>query len=106
MANNISEAIETKDIPAVNSVSSNAYVIVTTEPGGNNAQTHNVSVHNLLANSTHDVKAANLYVTFNTTPANSTANCIRGQFWYDDDYLYVAIANNSIRRIAWTDITF
>jgi type III secretory pathway lipoprotein EscJ len=105
MANNISEAIETKDISAVNSVSSNAYVIVTTDPNGN-AQTHNVSIHNLLANSTHDVKAANLYVTFNTTPANSTANCTRGQFWYDNNYFYVAVANNSIRRIAWTDITF
>jgi type III secretory pathway lipoprotein EscJ len=99
MANNISEAIESKDIPVVNTVSSNAYVIVTTDPNGN-AETRNVSIHNLLANSTHDVKAANLYVTFNTTPANSTANCTKGQYWNDDNYLYVAIANNTIRRIA------
>ena len=65
-----------------------------------NAQTHNVSVHNLLANSTHDVKAANLYVTFNTTPANSTANCTQGQVWFDNNYIYVAIANNIIKRAA------
>jgi len=118
MANTINEAIETKDILVVNTVSSNDYVIVTANVAGN-ARTRNIRVRHLFANTEHDVTGANVnanlisgnlatlvnvIVTNHTTPANSSANCIMGQFWFDDDYIYLAIANNTIRRVPLEDI--
>lgn len=44
---------------------------------------------------------ANLTIkTTTSTPANSTANALQGTIWYDSSYLYVAVANNSIKRVA------
>ena len=40
-----------------------------------------------------------LYITDNTTPANSTANATQGRIWYDDTYMYIAVGNNNIKRI-------
>jgi hypothetical protein len=133
MANTINEAIETKDILVVNTVSSNDFVIVTANVAGN-ARTRNIRVRHLFANTEHDVTGANIsanlivanvatlvnvsanlisgnlatlvnvIVTNHTTPANSSANCTMGQFWFDNNYIYLAIANNTIRRVPLEDI--
>lgn len=34
------------------------------------------------------------------TPANSSISCVRGQLFYDANYLYVAVANNTLKRVA------
>jgi hypothetical protein len=87
-------------IGVVNTVSSDARVVVVTSPTSNSWQLKAISVENLLANSDHDVKAANLQLAAQFTPANSTANCIQGQLFYDNNYFYIAVSNNVFRRVA------
>ena len=55
-----------------------------------------VTVGNLLGNA-----AANV-VIYNSTPANSTITVKKGTLIFDSDYLYVATANNTLKRIALT----
>ena len=55
-----------------------------------------VTVGNLLGNA-----AANV-VIYNATPANSTITVKKGTLIFDSDYLYVATANNTLKRIALT----
>ena len=55
-----------------------------------------VTVGNLLGNSSANV------VIYNATPANSTITVKKGTLMFDSDYLYVATANNTLKRIALT----
>ena len=55
-----------------------------------------VTVGNLLGNA-----AANV-VIYNSTPANSTITVKKGTLIFDSDYLYIATANNTLKRIALT----
>ena len=48
-----------------------------------------------------DVLFSNLTIkTSTSTPANSTANAKAGTIWYDSNYLYIAVANNTIKRVS------
>lgn len=83
--------------------------IVATDVGNTNA-IKSLSVQNLLANSNadfivsndHILQANTLIVVNESTPATSADASSGGQIWWDSDYLYLAIANNTIRRIALT----
>jgi hypothetical protein len=55
-------------------------------------------VSNLYTNTL--LTAANLVIGQNNTPANSSANCLAGQIWADNYYLYFCPANNYIVRAA------
>ena len=55
-----------------------------------------VTVGNLLGNSSANV------VIYNATPANSTITVKKGTLMFDTSYLYVATANNTLKRIALT----
>lgn len=72
--------------------------------GNNLANTFNITVQNLLGNSTANVIVSNtsdLVVAKNTTPANSTVGGhTNHSFWFDDDYLYVVISDGTIKRAA------
>lgn len=46
------------------------------------------------------VSVSKLLIGNSTAPANSTANVVKGSFWYDTDYLYIATANSVIKRVA------
>lgn len=56
--------------------------------------TKSVSVRNLLGNSSANV------VIFNSTPANSSITVKKGTILFDTSYLYVAVANNVLKRVA------
>jgi len=45
------------------------------------------------------VTANVVIATDNTTPTANNDTVTQGRIWFDDNYLYVAIANNLIRRI-------
>jgi hypothetical protein len=49
-----------------------------------------------------NVKVATLLVANNSTPANSTINVAQGTIWFDSSYLYLATANNIIKRMMLT----
>ena len=53
-----------------------------------------VTVGNLLGNA-----AANV-VIYNSTPANSTITVKKGTLMFDTSYLYIATANNVLKRVA------
>ena len=56
-----------------------------------------VTVGNILGNS-----AANVTIYNTSTPANSTITVKKGTLIFDSDYLYVATANNTLKRITLT----
>jgi hypothetical protein len=68
-------------------------MVIVDDPSGN-PTTKYVTVGNLLGNA-----AANV-VIYNATPANSTITVKKGTLMFDNTYLYVATANNSLKRIA------
>lgn len=72
------------------------------------ANTKSITVAAFLANvasnttlSDAAVLSANTFVVRkNNTPANSSVTVTRGTIWADTDYLYVAVANNVVKRVA------
>jgi hypothetical protein len=50
--------------------------------------------------SNSNVEVLTLLVGNNVTPANSSSNAEQGTFWFDSSYIYVATANNVIKRVA------
>ncbi len=91
-------AIKTSAIAQINSAVANDLLIITRSSNG---QTRSITVKNLMGNSTFDLKAANLVTTYSNTPANSTALTIQaGQIFYDSSFLYIAVANNTVKRTA------
>lgn len=77
-------------------------------PDSGNSITKAITVGNLLGNSSVDIIAGNNNVlSANTfiirranTPVSSSDTCQGGQVWRDSSYLYVAVANNTIKRVA------
>ena len=57
-----------------------------------------IPVSNLYTNTT--LTANNLVIKQNNTPANSSANVVPQSIWSDGNYIYVAVSNNSIKRVA------
>ena len=51
------------------------------------------------ANSTSNITANNLFITYRTTPASSGETVTGGKIWFDSTYLYVATSNNTIKRV-------
>jgi hypothetical protein len=56
-----------------------------------------VTVGNLLGNA-----AANVVIYNTTAPANSAITVKKGTIMFDSDYLYIATANNTLKRLALT----
>lgn len=80
MANN---AIKVGNTVVVNSATTADYSVVCTANGA-----------------VRRIPIANSFVMSIQTPANSSFTCKGGQLFADTDYLYVAVANNTLKRIA------
>lgn len=95
------------DLPPSNGASANAILILVPNPEGN-ANVHKITVEDLLTNSSSNVQVSNsnylitrnLIVTRADSPANSNYEAIRGSIWFTEDYLYVAVANNVVKRVS------
>lgn len=68
-------------------------LVIVDDPAGSPV-TKRVSVQNLLGNS-----AANVSIR-NSTPASSSITVKAGLIFYDTNYLYVAVADNTLKRVA------
>jgi len=68
-------------------------LVIVDDPSGSPV-TKKVTVADLFGNSSANV------VIYNATPANSTITVKKGVIMFDSSYLYVAVANNSLKRIA------
>jgi len=90
MANN---AVKTSELPVATSLSANDRVVVLTDPAGTPI-TKAASLSTLFGNA-----AANVEIEY-YTPTTSSASAQEGVITYDSSYLYVAVANNSWKRIS------
>jgi len=95
------------NLVSVSQLASNDLFVVEANTSGNSftgkAKTNTVFYNipcNVSVNNSFSV-TANVFVTLaNSTPANSSANAISRSIWFDNTYIYVAISNNDIRRVA------
>ena len=66
-----------------------------------NTVTQKVTINSVLSNTANaNVTVENLKITKTDTPANSTISVAGGLVWFDSNYMYVAVANNSVKRIS------
>ena len=87
-AKKISELNETQ------SATADDFVVIVDDPN-NIPSTKKITVQNLFGNSSANVKLTSL------SPANSTMTAIKaGVIFYDQSYLYIAVANNVVKRVA------
>lgn len=106
-------AIKGSQLPSVTAATGDDFLILVNDPQGSPVTTK-ISVGNFYSNvtvnvtfsetlrATGNVYANNFHITNSVTPAYSTVAVEKGKIWFDQDYLYVAVANNDIRRVALT----
>ena len=83
------------ELTALTAPAAEDLMVIVDDPSGT-PTTKYVSVGNLFGNSSANV------VIYNATPANSTITVKKGTLMFDTDYLYIATANNTLKRIALT----
>ena len=82
------------ELTALATPSADDLMVIVDDPSGTPV-TKYVTVGNLLGNS-----AANLVIYNTSTPANSTITVKKGTMMFDSGFLYIAIANNTLKRVA------
>jgi len=87
------ESIKLNSVPSVNSILFSDSVFVTSGGAVSQAAPNSVFSNVFL-------QVATLVIGNTSTPISSSVNVITGSLWYDSNYLYVAIANNTIKRVA------
>lgn len=55
----------------------------------------NVSIHGSMVVSNNNIR-----ITESQTPANSTIAVSQGAIFWDEDYIYIAVSNNVVKRAA------
>jgi len=83
---------KTSELAISNNAVGSDRIVFLKDPAGV-PSTRTITVANLLGNSSANVAIRN------ATPANSTINVNSGTIFYDSSYLYVAVANNVLKRI-------
>jgi hypothetical protein len=83
------------ELSALTAPAAEDLMVIVDDPSGTPI-TKYVTVGNLLGNSTANV------VVFSVTPANSTITVKKGTILVDNNYIYVATANNTLKRVSLT----
>ena len=55
--------------------------------------------------STSIINSNNLFINYRTTPTTNTDVVQSGKLWFDNDYIYVSISNNNIKRAALSNFS-
>lgn len=88
------------ELPLATSVKSNDLVVIAVANTSNSQvfETRRMTTNTFFSN------VNSVIINKSTTPANSTPTSLANkQFWFDDNYLYVVVANNTvIKRVALT----
>lgn len=92
------------------SVAANDLILIVDKHTSNVAVTKSANVSvlfgnvaaNVILSNTAVLSTQNMVLRNNTTPSNSTVTVAKGTIWADANYIYVAVANNSIKRVALT----
>lgn len=89
------EAKTVNALPVANSLSTTDVILCMRSPTANTAQTVQLTLGKLFSN------CANIVCRTVTAPANSTAmNVASGTFVHDGSFLYLATANNVLKKVA------
>jgi aspartate/methionine/tyrosine aminotransferase len=81
--------IKTSELPATNTLANTDLLLVVRSPNSN-PTTNTISLNTFRA-----------VLAIANTPANSTAlTVLGGTLLYDSNYLYIATANNTVKRVA------
>lgn len=86
-------AKKTSELATTNNAVANDRIVILKDPAGT-PSTRTIKVSDLLGNS-----AANVVIQ-EATPANSTITIKKGTMLFDSNYLYIAVANNSLKRVS------
>lgn len=97
------------ELPTATSVAANATFVVVDNSTAV-ANTKQISANNLFNNSAINITLSNtailsantIILRNNQTPANSTITVQKGSIFFDTNHLYIAVANNTLKRIALT----
>jgi hypothetical protein len=87
------KALKISELTALTSISGGDLLVIVDDPTGT-PTTKKVTVANLLGNS-----AANVVIQ-NVTPANGTITVTKGTIMFDSSFIYIATANNVIKKVA------
>jgi hypothetical protein len=90
MANN---SVKVSALVACTNPQSSDKLLLSSNTSGN-VKSMSLDVNVLFGNTSANV------VLQTTTPANSTITVTQGTVFYDADYLYVATANNTLKRVS------
>ena len=96
------------ELPAVTSVAANDLILIVDKHSSNTATTKSANAAVLFGNVSSNVTLSNsavlstnnMVLRDNSTPANSTITVGQGKIWADANYIYVATANNTVKRVA------
>ncbi|MCK5615898.1 hypothetical protein KAR91_79270 [Candidatus Pacearchaeota archaeon] len=84
------------ELVANTAVAANDVLVIVKDSGGTNAKITASDFFTV----TIPLQANNLILTDLSTPANSTQTAVQGNFFFDDDFLYIATATNVLKRVA------
>lgn len=98
-------------LPSITSANNADIVAVQQDPDSSSRALKKITIGNLTAhfartnsNTTFLDDAAvsinNLIIRRKATPANSTVEVTGGSVFYDNNYIYVAVSNNNLKRVA------
>jgi len=94
----------------------NDYFVVVRDPAGSkttntitkdllfgNVDSDAVFTGNVSIDSAKYLIVNNMVIARKSTPVSNTDTVTGGSIWFDDNYIYVATANNTIKRVALSD---
>ncbi len=96
------------ELTALTAPSADDLLVIVDDPSGNSA-TKQVTVGNFFNNAAANVTVGNTYylsannfvIRRRATPAASSGTSdLQGSIWFDTNYIYVAVANGTIKRAA------
>ena len=87
------KALKISELTALTSISGGDLLVIVDDPTGTPV-TKKVTVANWLGNSSANV------VIQNVTPANGTITVTKGTIMFDSSFIYIATANNVIKKVA------
>ena len=111
------------ELNAVTTLTSDDLIMVVNDPAGS-PTTNKITFGNMLANvnivakfsntvnssgnitSTSIINSNNLFINYRTTPTTNTDVVQSGKLWFDNDYIYVSISNNNIKRAALSNFSW
>jgi len=88
------QAKKISELTELHTATGDDFLVIVNDPAGT-PSTKKLSVKNLFGNSTVNVALTSI------SPSNSTMTAVKsGSVFFDSNYIYVAVANNLVKRVA------